>query len=573
MRTILSYVYTYKSPAVIALLLMLVELAVELLQPLLMGRIIDEGILNQDFTYVSVWGSVLIGLSLLAFTAGITNSFFAAKASQGVGFDLRRDLFKKVQRFTNENFQSFSTPGLITRMTNDVTQIQNLLFMFVRIALRAPLFIIFAMVMAFSINVKLAAILVVTVPALLLFLIWVLSKGIRLFKDVQNKLDRVNTVIRENLTGIRLIKGFNRGSYEESRFQQVNESLMDKNKRALWLMELAMPTIMLGMNIVILVVIWAGAAQLQNGGARPGEVVAMVNYATRIMFTFSAFTFLILVFSRGNASAGRLSDVLQERTPAYLEKQGKDVKLSGSIRFEEAGFAHHSVDVLKGISFEASGGDTVGIIGETGAGKTALLNLIPRLYEKKSGKIYLDNWEISEIDVKSLRQQISLVPQEVHLFSGSVKENIAWGKEDATEKEIVQAAKAAQIHNFIRTLPNGYDTRLAQKGVTFSGGQKQRISIARALIREPKILILDDSTSALDAQTEERLLKALKELQCTVFMVAQKISSLKAADTILVLKKGEIIARGSHEELLMNSETYQEVYQSQSQKEDVSGHG
>ncbi len=566
MRTILSYVYTYKISAVIALLLMGVELVVELVQPLLMGKIIDQGILNKDLTFVATWGGVLVGLSLLAFTAGITNSFFAANASQGAGYDLRRDLFKKVQEFTSKNFHSFSTPGLITRMTNDVTQIQNLIFMFVRIALRAPLFIVFALVMAFSVDVELALLLVVTVPVLLIFLIWVLSRGVKLFKSVQERLDQVNTVIRENLAGIRLIKGFNRGSYEEDRFKEVNHSLVDRNKRALWLMELAIPVIMLGMNTVILIVLWAGANQLQTGGARAGEVVAMVNYATRIMFTFSAFTFLIMVFSRGNASATRISEVLNEKTPSYLHEEGKSESLSGQVSFRNVSFAFENTVTLKEVSFHADAGETIGVLGETGSGKTALLQLIPRLYEKQAGEIYFGQFTISELEVKSLRKQISLVPQEIHLFSGSVRDNIAWGKEHAKEEEIIEAAKTAQIHSFVTSLPQGYDTQLGQKGITFSGGQKQRLSIARALVREPKILILDDSTSALDAHTEARLLKALKQKNCTVFMVAQKISSLKAADKILVLHQGGIIANGTHEELLRGSSYYKQVYQSQQEE-------
>ncbi|MCA0971252.1 ABC transporter ATP-binding protein/permease [Halobacillus litoralis] len=564
MRRLFTYSLSYKWSAIIALALMGIELVVELVQPLLMAKIVDEGIVAGDFSVVSGWGAVLVGLSLLAFAAGVTNSFFAARLSQGVGYDLRRDLFEKVQSFTSRNFQSYSTPGLITRITNDVVQIQNLLFMFVRIALRAPLFIVFALFMAFTIDVQLSLILIVAVPLFLAFLFFILSKGVRLFSRVQQKVDRVNTVIRENLTGIRLIKGFNRGKHEEERFRGVNDDLMDKNKRALWLMEVAMPVVMLGMNIIILVVLWMSVDRLAANSIQPGEVVAIVNYATRIMFTFSIFTFLIMVFSRGNASANRITDVLDEETPSYLhEKKGESPVLKGKVSFEDVSFRHGEMTTLDSISFQAEAGRTIGILGETGSGKTSLLHLIPRLYEKTSGAIYLDHHPIEALDVKSLRQQISLVPQEIHLFSGTVKENIAWGKEEASDAEIREAAEQAQIHEFITTLPNGYETRLGQKGVTFSGGQKQRLSIARALVRKPKILILDDSTSALDAHTEHRLMEALREQSCTVFMVAQKISSLKAAHDILVLHKGKLIAEGPHEQLLKESDYYREVYQSQ----------
>ncbi|GGF19979.1 putative ABC transporter ATP-binding protein YfiB [Halobacillus andaensis] len=568
MRKVFSYASAYKASAIIAILLMLIELAVELVQPLLMAHIIDEGIMKENYTVVSIWGGVLVGLSLLAFAAGITNSFFAANVSQGVGFDLRRDLFKKVQSFTNENFQSYSTPNLVTRMTNDVIQIQNLVLMLMRIALRAPLFIIFALVMAFTVNVTLAFILVVAVPLLGGFLFWVLIKGVKLFKSVQTRLDGVNTVIRENLAGVRLVKGFNRGEYEEERFHGVNQELMVKNKRALWLMEIAMPVVMLGMNVIILVLLFAGAIQLNIGGAQAGEVVAIINYATRIMFTFSIFSFLIMVFSRGNASANRVTEVLDEKLPEFVTNtEGEQATLLGNITFNNVSFSRDRVEILRDISFQVKAGQMVGILGETGSGKTSLLHLLPRLHEKEKGNILFDRMEINEMDVKSLREQISLVPQEVHLFSGTVRDNIAWGKEKAEEQEIIEAAKQAEIHSFITTLPNGYDTVLGQKGVTFSGGQKQRLSIARALVRKPKVLILDDSTSALDAHTETRLLQTLKEQECTIFMVAQKISSLKAADHILVLHRGEVIAQGDHQQLLRISPYYQEVYQSQ--QEDV----
>lgn len=567
MRKIFSYSIPYKASAFIALALMGIELAVELAQPLLMAKIIDQGIVQKDSTVIYVWGGILVGLSLLAFAAGVTNSFFAARLSQGVGYDLRKDLFAKVQSFTNNNFHTFSTPGLITRMTNDVVQIQNLLFMFVRIALRAPLFIIFALIMAFTIDVQLALFLVVTVPVFLIFLFFILTKGVTLFRAVQRRLDRVNTIIRENLTGIRLIKGFNRGEHEESRFIKINQGLLHTNRKALWLMEVAMPVVMLGMNVIILLVLWFSADRLNAGTIQAGEVVAIINYATRIMFTFSIFTFLIMVFSRGHASAVRIGEVLDEQTPSFLEKEdGLKPELNGNVRFNHVYFSHTENPSLADISFEVTAGQTVGILGETGSGKTSLLHLIPRLQEKDQGEIFLDDYKIEELDAKHLRNQISLVPQDIHLFSGSVRENIAWGKEAASDEEVMAAAKQAQIDTFIQTLPNGYETELGQRGVIFSGGQKQRLSIARALVRQPKILILDDSTSALDAHTESRLMEALKKKNCTVFLVAQKISSLKAADHILLLHQGKLIAQGSHDELLESNSYYKQVYHSQKEE-------
>ncbi|WP_439330194.1 ABC transporter ATP-binding protein [Halobacillus karajensis] len=544
-----------------SLFLMLIELTVELVQPLLMAKIIDDGILAGDFYVVLTWGGGLLGLSLLAFTAGVTNSFFAADLSQGVGYDLRKELFTSVQKFSDHHFRHLPTPSLVTRITNDVIQIQNLLFMFVRIGLRAPLFIMFALVMVFTIDVQLALILLGSVPVFLLFLYFILTKGVQWFKGVQQRLDALNTIIRENLSGIRLIKGFNRKSYEEKRFHQANKSLVHQNKKALWLMEVAMPVVMFGMNIVILIILFIGAQMLNSAAVEAGELVAMVNYATRILFTFSVFTFLIMVISRGQASASRIEDVLSQQNSQ--ETQGKSETLKGNVRFSGISFKQGEQTVLQDITFQVEAGKTVGIIGETGAGKTSLLNLIPRLYEKNGGQLFLDEEEIENLDVKNVRGQISLVPQEVHLFSGTVRENIGWGKKGASLQEIEEATKQAQIHDFIASLPNGYDTEIGQKGIVFSGGQKQRLSIARALIRKPSILILDDSTSALDAHTEERLLETLEEQSCTVFIVAQKVSSIQNADVILFLHNGQIKAQGTHENLLRQNEDYAEIHRSQ----------
>ncbi|MBM7552035.1 ABC transporter ATP-binding protein [Thalassobacillus pellis] len=571
MKRVFSYAYTYKTSMWIGLFLMIVELIVELVQPLFMAKIIDDGIMQEDFRTVAVWGGVLLGISFIAFAAGVINSYFSANVSQGAGYDMRSDLFRKVQYFTNNNFLSFSTPSLITRMTNDVTQIQNLIFMSMRIALRAPLFIIGGLVMAFTVHKQLAMILLVSVPVILLFLFWILTKGVKLFRRVQTKLDRANTVIRENLSGIRLIKGFNRGKYEEGRFRNVNNSLMDVNKRALWLMELAMPVVMLGMNIIILIILWFGAMELDTGGAKAGEVVAIINYATKMMFTFSVFTFLIMTFSRGKASATRIGEVLDAPAQEFLEKKGEVLAIKGALTFEGVGFIYPGVKEadLHDVTFQAEAGDVIGILGETGSGKSTLLHLIPRLHVRSSGKIYIDGKPIEAYDPVSLRKQISLIPQENHLFSGSVGENIRWGKEDATMEAVEEAARQAQIHDFIMSLPDGYDTKLGQKGVSFSGGQKQRLAIARALIRNPKILILDDSTSALDAHTEDKLMQTLKQQDCTIILVAQKISSLKESDQILLMHEGTVIARGTHQHLLNHNDYYQKVYQSQQREEAI----
>ncbi|SIS40315.1 ATP-binding cassette, subfamily B [Salimicrobium flavidum] len=569
MRLLLQYVSTYKRAALFAIALMLVELTVELFQPLIMGKIIDEGILQEDYRTVITWGIILVLLSFTAFGAGIVNSFFAAKASQGTGHDLRRDIFGKVQKFTGKNFDQYSTPDLVTRVTTDIVQIQNFLFLFTRIGLRAPLFIIFALVMAFTVNRDMALILLISTPVLVLFMLLVSIRGVKLFRFVQNKLDGVNRIIRENLTAIRLIKGFNRTSHEEKRFHGINASLRHTNKQALWLMEFAMPALMLMMNAVILLILWFGAGELPMGGVEPGELVAIVNYATRMMVNFSMFTFLIMVFSRGQASSSRIAQVLQEETPAYLDDKGKPgFDLEGGIEFRHVSARRGEELVLKDISFHGYSGETIGILGETGSGKSTLLHLIPRLLDKEKGDILLDGKELEEADVHHVRRQISLVPQEVHLFSGTIRENIRFGNPEATDEEVQEAAIKARIHEFIHTLPEKYETKIGQKGVNFSGGQKQRMSIARALVRDPAILILDDSTSALDAKTEEELLTVLREEKRTVMITAQKISSLRQADRILVMQEGELLAEGAHEQLLVENDYYRSVYESQREEGD-----
>lgn len=384
MKQIFSYAHPYKKSAAIALMLMLIELVVELTQPVLMAKIIDDGIVTGDLSAVTFWGLVLLGLSAAAFAAGITNSFYAADFSQGVGHDLRRDLFEKVQYFTDEQFQTISTPSLVTRITNDVIQLQSLLFMLVRIGLRAPLFIITALIMALTIDVRLSLILIGCVPVFLLFLFFILIKGVRYFKKVQEKLDALNSVIRQNLSAVRLVKGFNRKDYEEEQFRTANAELVDRNKKALWLMETAMPMVMFGMNAVILILLWTGSGFLSLGSLQPGELVAIINYATRILFTFSVFTFLILMVSRGQASAERVEEVLSSSVEnGRWMNSGPFDKVQGGIRFLNVSFQRSGLQILRDISFEVESGSTVGIIGETGAGKTSLLHLIPRLYGKR----------------------------------------------------------------------------------------------------------------------------------------------------------------------------------------------
>jgi len=570
MKKLFRYLLPYKYATIIALLLTGFELVVELIQPVLMAKIIDEGIASGNMNRVYLWGGILLALSFIAFTAGIVNSFYSSRVGQGVGHDLRRDLFEKIQQFSFKDFQEFPTSSLITRLTNDVTQIQNFIFMSLRIALRAPLFIIGGMIMAFTVNVKLAMILLISVPLLMVIVFTLIGKGVSLFQRVQKKLDLVNSIIQENLIGIRLIKAYTRGDHEQKRFEKVNKLLKEDNSKALQIMEMTMPILMFGMNVAMVIIVWFGAAELYTGGAQAGEIVAVLNYGTKIMFSFTVFSFVMMNYSRAQASSQRLLKVLDQNTSSEeLTSNAKVREIFGKVEFDHVSFQYpqSKQPAIQNVSFTIDPGQRVGILGETGSGKTSLLQLIPRLYEASSGFIRMDDEEIEKYDKRVLRKQIGLVPQEAHLFTGTIKENIGWGKEQASLEEVIDAAKKAEIHDFIMTLPMQYETMVGQRGVNLSGGQKQRLSIARALIRNPRILLLDDSTSALDAKTEESILFSLKKQSCTTFIVAQKISSVMEADLILLLEEGKLVDSGTHEALLKESARYQKIHTSQMQKE------
>ncbi|WP_338787663.1 ABC transporter ATP-binding protein [Metabacillus sp. FJAT-53654] len=563
-----SFLKPYRISMSIALLLMLTELAVELLHPILMAKIIDEGILQEDLSVVIRWGGVMIGISLFAFASGMINSFYAAHVSQSFGFDIRKQIFVKVQQFTFENLSRFPAASLITRMTNDITQLQNTLFMGLRIMLRAPLLVIGSVIMSFFVNPVLASVFAFVIPVVVMMLIWIMKRGSHLFNKVQSMLDNVNDVLRENLIGMRLVKAYVRRDHEIKRFSLATNSLRDSTVTALRMIETSMPILLFIMNIAILFILWTGRAQVVNGDVQVGEVVAIVNYGLRITSALSMFSFIIMFLSRSRASASRISEVLETKVDIESHENVHEFK-HGKVTFEHVSFTYPGTNqvVLKDISFTANAGETIAVMGGTGSGKSSLFQLLPRLYEVDSGRVYIDDISIDSISMQNLRGQIGLVPQEAVLFTGSVKENIAWGKEHASFVEIIEAAQAAQIHETIEKLPAKYETRIGQKGVNLSGGQKQRMSVARALVRKPKLLLLDDSTSALDVKTEIKLLTALRDYSCTIFLITQKVSSAREADKILLLDDGVLIAEGSHEELIKTSSLYQKIYHSQMMEE------
>lgn len=599
----MRFLKPYVPAAVFALLLMFVELAVELWHPMLLARIIDEGILAQDTGAVLRIGIWMTVLALVGFTAGIVNSYFSAHVSQGFAHDVRARLYSHVQSLPYAVFNRFSAATLMTRMTSDVQQTQNAVFMGLRVMLRAPLMMAGGLIMVLTVNVKLGLVLFLIAPVLLVVLIWMMNRGFKMFRAVQARLDRTNGLLRENLLGMRLIKAMVRYAHERTRFMRANEDLMARTISALRLVELTVPALLMVMNVSILLLLWFGSTEVLAGRADVGEIVAVVNYAMRIMAAFSMLSWIVTSLARARASAGRITEVLKTE-PAYAAASGSTssgiapggkapgspqtahkaeasrretaVQTSGkfgarhpgagaAIAFERVTFRYPGMSepALDQLSFDIRPGQTAAIIGATGSGKSSLLQLIPQLYDPDEGIVRFDGRDIRTCDPEWLRAQIGYVPQTAVLFSGTVRENLLWGKEDATREEIVAAARAAQIHETIMRLPDQYETRLGQQGVNLSGGQRQRLSVARALIRRPRVLLLDDSTSALDANTEAALLAALKDYPCTILLVTQKISAAMQADVILILEDGRLAAMGPHDELMQTSPLYARIVQSQ----------
>lgn len=571
MKTVFSYAKPYKWPAIIALMLMLMELSVELIQPLLIKKIIDEGILAGDETVIWTWGSAMMALAFVALFSGVINSYFAAHVAQGYGYDLRQALFRQVQAFSMATFLRFPTASLITRLTSDVTMTQNILFMGLRIMMRAPLLVVGSLIMAFFVNVKLALWLVIGAPFLVVFLYFMSKKGVGYFAGVQQRLDRVNRVIQENLQAVRLIKAYLRGMYEASRFSQVSDLLRKDTVKAMRMMELILPVLLLIMNASLMAVLWFGAAEIRESGIQVGELVAIVNYAMRMTGAFSMFAFIIIAFSRAKASAERMEEVLlaNEDLEVHTTESSGLRQLEGDLRFDNVSFNYPGKPepILDGVSFHVSAGEKLAIMGATGSGKSTLLNLIPRIFEATSGEIFVSGTEVKDWALKDLRDTIGLVPQQSILFTGSILENLAWGDTEAHVDELELAAKKAQIHESIDLFPQKYGTRVGQKGVNLSGGQKQRLSIARALVRKPSILILDDSTSALDVKTETALWDALAGESATMLVVTQKIRTAQGADKILLLDEGEVVGYGTHTDLMEQSVLYRKIAQSQSEEE------
>ncbi|MFB4322702.1 ABC transporter ATP-binding protein [Priestia sp. BR_2] len=578
MLKLFRYLRPHWTAALLAPLLMLLEVAMDLLQPMLMASIIDRGVMQNDTAHILSTGLLMLGAAAIGLLGGLGCTIYSSIASQRFGADLRRDLFRKVQTLSFRNLDDISTVSLITRLTSDIVQLQTMVQMLLRIFVRSPFLAIGSMIMAVIISPKLAIILAIAVPLLFVVMFFLIRATLPLFATVQKKLDKVNTVLKENFAGIRVSKAFVRAGYEKDRFHDANQDFTQVSVKTQRIVALNMPILTMILNVSIVAVLWFGGKDAIGGSFEVGSLVAFINYVTQVLFSVSSVAMMLVRISTAKVSADRIQEVMRTESEIVNEVQpATDAYKQGEIMFDRVTFSYNSEmqkPVLRDISFKVRPGQHVAIMGATGSGKTSLVSLLPRLYDVTSGQIRIDGTDVRRMELSALRERIGIVLQESILFTGTIRDNIRYGKPDASDEEVMASAKAAQAHDFITSMPDGYDTVLGQRGVNLSGGQKQRISIARALLLQPAILILDDSTSAIDTGTESRLRKELARLMKdrTCLMIAQRISSVIDADLILVLDDGELIAKGTHHELLASCEVYQDIYRSQFGKE-VSSHG
>jgi len=585
-RHLVVYLKPYWRWVILAPLLMLLEVAMDLMQPRLVERIIDEGIAQLDLDLVIRTGLLMVGLAAIGALGGMSNGIFATRVGQGFGADLREALFRKVQSLSFANLDELETGQLVTRLTNDVTHLQEAVMMLLRMLIRAPLQLLGSLILVIVTIPRLAFIPLALIPLLLLVIAWVVKRATPMFSQVQAQLDNLNEVMQENLAGVRVVKAFVRADYEKSRFGASNEALMKQYISVGRVTTVLMPVMMTMVNLGVAGALWFGGVRVTQGTMQVGQIVAFINYLLITLFSLMMVSMMIIHLSRAQASADRIDEVLQSvpkirNKPgavdeAALDAQGQAGAKQGRVTFEHVYFGYDGAedgngngsghdDVLKDVSFVAEPGQMVAIIGTTGSGKSSLVHLIPRFYDVSAGRVTVDGHDVRDIDDDALRRRVGMAMQETVLFSGTIRDNIRYGRPEATDEQVVAAAKMAQAHDFILTFPDGYDTALGQRGVNVSGGQKQRIAIARALLVQPEVLILDDSTSSVDMETEAKIQEALREFMRgrTCFVIAQRISSVLNADKILVLDEGRIAAEGTHETLLASSPIYREICESQ----------
>lgn len=567
-----KYITPYLSAFVIGPLMMLTEVAGEVMLPKFMSMIINNGVADRNLAYIGKMGALMVLTVLFMAVGGILGAYFSAKASISFTSDMRNDLFRKVQQFSFENIDGYSTGSLVTRLTNDVQQVQNVLMMGLRMALRAPGMFLGALIMAFMMNRQLAVIILIVIPLLLAAIILILKTAFPRFGEMQRRLDRLNSGIQESLTNVRVVKSFVREDHEIEKFSRLNRDLKESSLRALRIVITTMPVMMFAMNVTTLAVVWYGGNIIIAGKMPVGDLTAFTTYIVQILMSLMMLSMVFLQSSRASASMKRINEIFDAEINLNDDNaENKDKKVTeGRVEFKNVSFGYSGENgrkdlVLEGISFTAEPGQTIGIIGSTGSGKTSLVQLIPRLYDVTGGEVLVDGVNVKDYSLKHLREGVGMVLQKNVLFSGTIEENLRWGNEDAPMEDVIRFSESAQADPFVKTFKNGYDTEMGQGGVNVSGGQKQRLCIARALLKRPKILILDDSTSAVDTATEAKIRESLYHdlKDTTKIIIAQRISSVQEADQILVLEDGKIIGHGTHEELLKTCETYSEIYTTQ----------
>ena len=573
MQFLNGYIGKYVRPFCLAVFFVLCETICDLLLPTIMSQIIDIGVADKQIDYVMYMGGLMLCITALGAVAASARNIISSHVSQKFGAELRFDLFKKIQHLSFSTIDTFERASLVTRLTNDVTQVQNLVNGLMRIFIKAPLLCIGSLIMAIRLNVHLAVVLVVVVPVAGVLIVMNMKIGFPFFVRVQQALDQVNSVMREYMSGIRAVKAFNRFDYEVEKFTVANKELQSISVTAMRVMAVFSPGMMMIINFGIVAVLWLGGLRVNTGDMQAGQIIAFINYMTQMLFALMLIASVFNTFVRARASAQRIGEVLSQASTMSWEKHLKQsTNIKGRVDFENVTFSYEGAlgaPVIKHINLTCMPGETVGIIGSTGSGKSSLVGLIPRFYDVTSGCLKVDGEDVRNIEPKKIREKIAVVPQKTVLFTGSVIDNIRWGKEDATMEEVERVARIAQAHDFISGFSEGYQTQVGQGGVNFSGGQKQRISIARALVKNPEILILDDSTSAVDVETETKIKAALKKYakDLTCIIIAQRITSVIDATKIVVLDDGEIVGMGTHEELLKDCQVYQEIVKSQVGKE------
>ena len=576
MKRYWKYVKPYLIFFILAPIFMCVEVLGEVLLPTIVSNIIDIGVRNHDIRYILVSGLGMAGAALLMMGGGVCGGYFATKASVSFAADLRKDLFGKVQEFSFKNIDTFSTGSLVTRLTNDVTQLQNVIRMSLIMLLRSPGMFVGALIMAYRMNRSLSMVIAVVIPFLAISIAIILKTAFPRFDVMQKKLDALNSRIQENITNMRVIKSFLRNRFEEEKFNRSAEDLKNSTVNAMNIVILTMPLMTMVMNITSLAVVWFGGNYIIQGRMDVGDLTAFTTYVVQILMSLMMLSMIFLQSSRAIASAKRIGEILDARIDLTdTDAAQKALKVAkGKVEFVNVAFKYNEKskeNILENISFTAEPGSVVGIVGATGCGKTSLVQLIPRLYDATEGDIFVDGVNVKDYSIHNLRNGVAMVLQKNVLFSGTIEENLRWGDENADMEEIHAFAKAAEAHDFIESFTDGYQTELGQGGVNVSGGQKQRLCIARALLKRPKILILDDSTSALDTATEARIRESFGTTlkNTTKFIIAQRIQSVVEADKIIVLKEGKIVGIGSHEQLLDSCEEYQAIYYSQNDKKEV----